>query len=414
MNRNPTFDDILSHNPKLGRFYTKDFDTFTRQCNESTGKNLKALWLDNVKVNIESGRFDKFGLVKHVCEGFGLNKAMICIGAGPSFNKNKKFLAELCYWNAQYDFKYQPFLFMASNHMFKPCLDMGIIPHFVVLADASEVVYDQLCKDIPRRGHNTVLMAALRTHPKVLEKWEKQGRRIVFFVGENPDILDLFEKLTGDKRASAWPCIFGGNVLNMMYILGTAYLDSSIFMAVGNDLSYDFDKDLEKRRQAYYADGDYSTNLGTKRDEAKRYIPWMGFELEESILVPGHYSIRFRPKSTTQQLLLYKIWMETRIGIQERHPRAFHYYNCTEGGILGVLSKTPDKREMFDDPDNWYLLDEIFPNRYHTTTLEKATKVFLQARMDLCRHTATRIVAQNVDRSAVRMVSADGAGLRLE
>jgi hypothetical protein len=36
------------------------------------------------------------------------------------------------------------FIILASNHQLKPLLNMGIIPDFVMVADASDVVMDQL------------------------------------------------------------------------------------------------------------------------------------------------------------------------------------------------------------------------------------------------------------------------------
>ena len=62
----------------------------------------------------------------------------------------------------------------------------------------------------------------------------------------------------------------------------------------------------------------------------------------------------------------------------QRNKLGFHYYNCTEGGILGVMSKSFEQEEMKKN-ENWYMLDEVCP-RWHTTTLEHAASQYLQAK----------------------------------
>lgn len=383
MAKQSTYEEIIAHNPKIAEYYFKSHHDFTDGCNIRTGEKLTKAWLGNVSKNVKS-LLPKFGWAKDAVRMAGFNKAVMLIGAGPSFNRNKELLSQLCHYNAQWEFPYQPFLFMCSNHMLKPCVEIGLIPHFVMLSDASDVVYPQLCEDIPKRARGTILLAALRTHNKVLKEWTRQGRHLLFFLGDNKKILERYHKETG-KDGKSYACLFGGNVLNQMYILATSYMNASVYMCVGNDLSYEYDKSLEKRRAGYYADGDYSSNLGTGRDEAKRFFPWMGYEISESIIVPGNFNIKFVPRSTTYQLFLYKIWMETRIGIQAKFPVKFHYYNCSEGGILGVMSRNDDRKEMWKDKDNWYMLDEIFPDRYHTRTLNAAVTEFLAARSALCQ-----------------------------
>jgi hypothetical protein len=126
----------------------------------------------------------------------------------------------------------------------------------------------------------------------------------------------------------------------------------------------------------------------------------MGYTLEESILCQGEYMVKFEPRTTTGQLMLYKMWVENQVAVQETWSKPIHYYNCTEGGILGVASRgggalhwdeekqrymlnMADQVEKFNDRDNWFLVDEVLPKRWHTTTLEKAAAGFLFARTKL-------------------------------
>ena len=73
----------------------------------------------------------------------GFNKALIGVGAGQSFNKNKDILKKLTDWDGIKSWQDRNFVIMAANHQFKPLLKMGIIPVFVVVADASDVVMEQ-------------------------------------------------------------------------------------------------------------------------------------------------------------------------------------------------------------------------------------------------------------------------------
>lgn len=386
------YEELLKHSPKVAEYFRFSDMEFSTKSSEFTGDRLQDLWIKNAKQNLKE--FPDYQLVKNVCPGFGFNKAVILIGAGPSFNKNKKLLKELCYANAQYEFEQQPFLLVCSNHQLKPCLKEGIIPHFVILMDSSDVVYDQLCKDIPKRGRGVSMLTSFRSDTKVLKEWKKQGRNILFFMLQSEFTFEELRKVHDDENLFERAIPPAGNVLNQAWLTTFAYMGASIFMALGNDLSYDYDDNVEKRRTSYYADEDYSSNIGTGRDEAKRVVPWMGFEQVESSIVPGYWMLKMVPKATTYQLVVYKIWLETRIGLQAATAKSFHYYNCSDG-ILGMLSKKEYSlldKETFDDSDNWHLLDGLFAENYHTKPLIIAANEFLTARSIVCQSAAKEIL----------------------
>jgi len=392
------YQELVERNPKISQFFRQSDYDFTSRCSKFTGTKLRNLWTENIRKNAKD--FVGSGcLVKDVCKGFGFNKASILIGAGPSLNQNLNLLQQLCYQNAQFPFEQQPFLFICSNHQFKPCVEKGIIPHFVILMDASDVVYEQLCVDIPERARGTTLFTNFRADNKVLRDWKKQGRNILFFTLTSDCDDEELEGLHKNKPELFFHSLpAAGNVLNQSWLIAFAYLLSSVFIAIGNDLSYDYDPSLDKRRDQYYADGDYSSNIGTGRDEAKKVISYMGFEQKMSSIVPGHFILEYKPKATNYQLMLYKIWLESRIALQaEQGKKAFHYYNCSDG-ILGVLSKEEIaklKKETFDDSDNWYLLDSLYPKNYHTKPFQIAVDEFLQARSMLWQtHTETVVSAR--------------------
>jgi hypothetical protein len=384
------YEDLVERLPSMKKHVTPEEVTQMRRNNEFLREKYGKLWLKNLRGNCRH-LFQKHGPITQDCLGLGRNKACIFIGAGASFNKNKDLLKELYALNMAVPFERQPFIFISCNHQFKPLLEMNIIPHFVMLLDGTTVVHDQLCKDIPKHGRGVTLLCPLRVHRNVVHEWDRQGRSIRFYISDNSWMIEEFEKVMGfDPHKLQIVVGHGGNVVNQMLLVSMHYLKSTVYMCVGNDLSYrHFDK-LEDRRSNYYADGDYSSNLATGRDEARRELPWMGFAYEASALMPGEHVLRLEPHSTTHQLMLYKNWLENQVRIQATLTNVpFQYFNCTEGGILGVCSRKTlpelDKSnltEAIKDKDNWYLLDEEIPKRYITSTLERACKHYLDARTE--------------------------------
>ncbi len=367
-----SYNDLLKHNPKLGEILDDKTYEFLNNSSTKTKDSLLDMWKEHLKANLSL--LKKHGFVNDGCKGFGSNKATIAIGAGPSLNKHTEKLKQLNHWNSEYDFKNQPFIFICSNHQFKPYLNEGIVPHFVLLVDGSEsdAVYGQLCKNIPNRGLNTVLVCSLYTNPRITHDWDKRGGVIQFYAPYGDWIP---EEIPGVEKKQITQ---GGNVMNVSWVVSLGCMGSRVFIAVGNDLSYPLAGNLEERRKNYYADGDYSSNLASKRDEAARQYKWLGFELKANIFT-GKPQIDFRQRSTVQSLYGYKNWLEINIGIQDMMPGSFHYYNCSEEGILGVVTKNKDKGNL-ENKKNWLLLDEVFPKRYHTTTLEDATAHYLTMR----------------------------------
>jgi hypothetical protein len=144
-------------------------------------------------------------------------------------------------------------------------------------------------------------------------------------------------------------------------------------------------KDDEQRRKNYYVDGDYSTNKATGRDEAELKQEWMGFSLSRTNIISNEatqkYNIELNRVATTPNLWVYKTWLESRVvawAEQENNPIPFHYYNCSEGGIAGVLCKTEEADER-TNIENWLMLDEIC-KRWKTRLFEDAIGEFLMAK----------------------------------
>ena len=381
MGSNASYDETTP----LHGVISRQSHNFINMTNTHTIDGLQKEWCAQQTENVKSGLWKKHGPLIADCVGLFHNKAVIGVGGGQSFNKNKHVLKSIAERDGLRDWNDRAFVICASNHQFRPLLKMGIVPDFVFLVDASDVTYRQLCEDIPHSGQNTTLIVPLSVNPKVVKEWDKQGRTMRFYLGSAPQLMHSFNKDTG-LDPQLYKIVNGGNVLNSMWMTASAVMHSKAFIAVGNDLSFELKDKKEDQETGYYADGDYSTNAkvtGTGRDEAKCEKKWLSFQIvPNKILSKEHRSEEIKGGEivgTSHTLWVYKTWIEEAILIgAENTKSSFHYYNASEGGILGVLAKSTDDAEMKKD-ENWFMLDEKC-NRYHTTTLQYAIKQFLQAR----------------------------------
>jgi len=390
------YDEILEKHPEFEGVINKESWNYIGVSDENTVGALKKLWGDNMKANVKNGLYKKHGMINRDCNGIGKNKAVIAVGAGQSFNLNKDVLKRVSDVDGIRDWNNRDFIIIASNHQYKPLLDMGIIPDFVLLADASDVVMDQLTKDVPASGKSTILLAGLICNPGVLEAWNKQGKDIRFYLSHTEGLDKVFSKATG-KSAEPHMILQGGNVLNSLWSISLKYFSSNVYMTVGNDLSYPLKDDIEEQRTGYYADGDYSSNLANKRDEAQGYKKWLGFKIKRKAFHIGGspYDIELSPVGTSPTLWVYKTWIEANILANAKTKGlSYHYYNCTEGGVAGVMCKDMDDETLKDDK-NWFLLDSEC-KRWHTTLLCDAVDMFIKAKEKLLWPGMTELGVQGV------------------
>jgi len=379
--KNIPYDELCDMNPVMESVLSRKRYDHVVAANDRTVAKLKPRWLSQSKRNFKHN-YKPGWLLIDSCNKFALNKATICIGAGPSLKRNKQLLKELCLYNANFPFEQQPFFFIASNHQFKPCLEYGIIPHAVMWVDAADTVYDQVCKDIPRIAKNIFLIASAHCHPRLIEEWINQGRSVRYLLTQDEEENAMFEKVTGESSTGKG-VLMGGNIMNCAYMSTLHCLSGRVFMATGNDLSFDIQDNIDIRRSNYYEDGDYTTNMASTRDEAAGQFKWMGFEFIGTEFHNVKPQINLKPKATVQSLYTYKTWIESQVVTQDALAKnnnvSFHYYNCSEASIVGVLCRGDDPTDL-NNMDNWFLLDEVLPNRWHTRTLKDATTQFLAVR----------------------------------
>ncbi|MFX0194538.1 MAG: 6-hydroxymethylpterin diphosphokinase MptE-like protein [Candidatus Hodarchaeota archaeon] len=377
--------------PELhGIIRQEDFE-FVNTINKCTVGKLGEEWEENVKRNkIIWRRNPKLNSLR----GLGKNKCVIGIGAGPSFKKNQEVLKRIVWNDGVRPWEQRDFITIASNHQFKPLLEMGIIPDFVLLVDAgNDAVYDQLCRDIHLSGKNTTLLTGVHVLPKIAKNWTKQGRNIVMYTTNAPNVKKAFSKYISRNHEGIE---LGGNVLNGAWMIGLSVFNSTVFFGVGNDLSFELRDTIEEQRKSYYHDGDYTTNAaetGSGRDEAASEKKWAGYRLEKRRIIDPfakdgclkRYNVELDLVGTSYTLWVYKAWIESTIMAQTQNPVHFHYFNCTEGGIVGVMAKEVTDSAL-RDPNNWYLMDGVAINKhtgacmYHTCMLNDAAELFINTK----------------------------------
>ncbi len=396
-----TYNDLLAESPLVERLISPAMADAVFASGEAL-KNLVPVWKQNARKNIKKF-YKKHGSVQDTFRGFCADKAIVAIGAGPSFNKNKETLKAIYQYNLMFPLAKQPFFFVASNKQFKPLLEMGVYPHATLLIDAGDVLKPQLCHDIPSWARQSILITGLHTSPKILKTWEKQGGLISFFLIGDDEDKKLFETETGES-ADAIHMSQGGNVMNTLWILANRVFQSQVFIMVGNDLCFKYSTDKEERIKSFYADGDYRLNILNKRDEAKDNFGWMAFDLKQSVLDPRRMMVDLELVALSRQLWLYKTWLEVQSTIlSEKHK--FHIFNASEYGACGVIARKHDTQSM-QSRDNWFLIDEV-NKKWTTTTLGKACSSYLEARK-LCQEPAgIQTSAKNVIFEPQMMVTAN-------
>jgi len=143
----------------------------------------------------------------------------IVIGAGPSLDKNIRYLPQA---NGKA-------LIIAGDAALKPVLRHGIVPAFVVCLDPQEEIAKFLA-GAPHRG--ITLIAPSIIHPRVLDLWEGD---VLFYHKYAPDIPILTE--IQNNIPGIGVLTPGGSVLSVAYDLAFQLAADPIIF-IGQDLSY--------------------------------------------------------------------------------------------------------------------------------------------------------------------------------
>lgn len=370
-----TYEGLVDANPLVQNIVSEEMAEKIFNNNAFTVSKLGPIWKENLEKNLKL--YKKHGSFLESFRGYGIGKAVIAVGAGPSFNKNKHILKKVYELNCQFPVEDQPFIIFASNKMFKPLLEMGIFPHFTLLIDAGEVLYPQLCEKIPTWAAKSILVTGLNTSNKIASKWDRRGGELCFYLIGDQEEKDFFHEKTGDDPEPIH-IHQGGSVLNTMWILSHRVLDSEVFISIGNDLGFKLSGDKKEREKSFYSVGDYRTNILNKRDEAQSNLAWMGYDLYESSIVRNQLMYDLVPMGISGQLWISKTWLEIQATMWAGQ-KPFKILNASESGTLGVLYRSFEPGQM-QDKKNCFLIDELIPENWETTTLARACQKFVEVK----------------------------------
>ena len=213
------------------------------------------------------------------------------------------------------------------------------------------------------------MIASLFADPKIIKDWVKKKRKVYFFLPESSEeIHKVFEDMSGvsSKEVSIHS---GGNIMNAMWLMSLQVFGSRVFMALGCDYSYDFSYGDGGN---FYSDNDLKVD---SRNQLDTKLAWQGFYFDKCVSSIGKPVISLKTMNTSKQMWMYKQWIELHVMLHQN--QNFKFINCSEKGILGVLTKSW-KLEDFYKKDNWYLMDEVCKN-WMTMKFENAVEMYLEA-----------------------------------
>jgi hypothetical protein len=191
-------------------------DEQIREVKSATLRRFNQTWQQNFQANLNAIQQNP-GVV--ALKNKFRNLPCIVVGAGPSLDKNIRFLKR-----AQ-----NKAVIISCDAAFKPLMGHGIVPDFVVCLDPQEEI-SRFLVNVPQKGITLVVPSIV--HPHVLELWESN---ILFFNKFAPDIPLLVEI---QKRVPHIGILTpGGTVLSVTYDLAFQAGGNPIVF-VGQDLSY--------------------------------------------------------------------------------------------------------------------------------------------------------------------------------
>ena len=114
-----SYDDLLKRVPEFAGVISPSAWWLIGYSDSVSVKGLKERWGNQLEENIDSGLWKKHGGAT-VLKGFGKDKAVIAVGAGPSLKKNQDVLTMAVTVDGVKDWPDRNFITIASNHQFKP------------------------------------------------------------------------------------------------------------------------------------------------------------------------------------------------------------------------------------------------------------------------------------------------------
>lgn len=275
-----------------------EFESRLAEVKNATIDRFSEAWLNNYRVNRLA-----------VLQGIGIPKLRgqlkdipcILVGAGPSLDKNLKFLK----WAAQRS------IIVACDAALATLLSEGIKPHFVTVLDPQESIIRFFW------GVDTYdlrLVAPTIVHPKILNLWKGS---VIFYNKFAPDIPVLTQIQKDAQNVGALTP--GGSVLTISYDLAFQ-MGANPIIFIGQDLS--FPKGKGHTTGTFYdsVDDDHQDSILLRDGEH--------IVMEKNIFG--------REIPTLKSMYVTKTWFNWAFKEWSR-PNPFRPINCSEDGILSGL-----------------------------------------------------------------------------
>jgi len=186
INHNLTWDDVFKQFHNYLAFTEHLFSLPQEvdrhaQVNAATIQYYITLWLKHAYQNFLEEHIKDIPDIKSLQNNVE-NKPALVIGAGPSLEKynHLDILAESDFY------KKKQGTIMCCSHSLIPCLEAGIIPDYMTLTDAEDVMLAHIDADIVDQYSDQITgIFVVYTHPSVLERWK--GKKI-FMLPCIPDV----------------------------------------------------------------------------------------------------------------------------------------------------------------------------------------------------------------------------------
>jgi hypothetical protein len=219
----------------------------------------------------------------------------IVVGAGPSLDKNIRFLHRA----------HNKAVIISCDAALKPLMGQGIVPDFVVCLDPQEEI-SRFLVNVPHKGITLVVPSIV--HPHIIKLWEND---VLFFNKFAPDIPTLVEiQQIVPHIGILTP---GGTVLSVTYDLAFQAGGTPIIF-VGQDLSYPKNKS--------HSHGSDAAGQGLK----------MMMEKQKDHLVL-ETDINNQSLRTLKSMSVSKQWFNWAFTTWKRE-NPISVFNCSEAGIL--------------------------------------------------------------------------------
>lgn len=279
----------------------------------------------------------------------------ILIAAGPSLDDSIEFLR-----NAQ-----EKAILIVVDTAYRKLLKNGIIPHFVITVDASDLNYKDF-EDIPTYT-DTFLMAEILTHPLVFEKIKN---RTIFYSGGA--VFAALEKRLGyDKAAIGGAGSVANNAFGFLIKLGVrkvVFVGQDLCFPYGITHSTDFYKNYFWIRE--------SNEINTYENRV----------FAEYLSVRGNIEVETNSGEkafTNLSMNNFKVWFENTITMLKKMSNQYNFINISEKGARIEGAKFMKAEEVLEkelkiDINIWQRLDSIYSKALYRRYVEEKFGVFLK------------------------------------